>query len=231
MIRGLVTLALTGFLGAAAATQSGQPAAESPQPDSPIPSGHPPIPLPKPAADWPTAKPEDVASIDAILKAFYEAPAGPPGQAREWDRFRSLFVPDARLIPARPGTEGSAGAFYLTVSDYIEANKVYFEKGGFFDTEIARTTESFANIVHVWSTYESRRKSPEAAPYLRGINSIQLLKDKDRYWIMNVFWDYERPDAPIPAKYLPAATPAPAAPAAPVPAPAPPPASPATANP
>jgi hypothetical protein len=200
MIRGIAILTVTGFLSAVGAMQTGQPHDDGSQ--GGVPAGHPPIPLPKPAADWPKAKADDVGSIDAILKAFYEAPAGAPGQARDWDRYRSLFVPDARMIPARPGTEGASGAYYLPVSDYIEANKKYFEKGGFADKEVARRIESFGNIVHVWSTYESRRKADDPAPYIRGINSIQMLKDGDRYWIINVFWDYERPDNAIPEKYL-----------------------------
>lgn len=167
-----------------------------------VPSGHPQIQLPKVGENWPKAKPEDVASIDAIIKAFYDAPAGDPGVARDWARYVSLFVPDARFIPARAGDKGSAGAIFLSAGDYIEANKSYFEKGGFNDKEIARRTESFGNIVHIWSTYESRRKSTDLVPYLRGINSIQLLKDGSRYWIVNVYWDSERPDAQIPAKYF-----------------------------
>ncbi|MBM4107557.1 MAG: hypothetical protein FJ255_01885 [Phycisphaerae bacterium] len=167
-----------------------------------VPTGHPQIPVPRVEEDWPRAAPDDVASIDAILKAFYEAPAGLPGQARDWDRFRSLFVPSARMIPARPGADGTSGAYFLTISDYVDANRTYFEKGGFSDREVGRRTEEFGNIVHVWSTYESRRKLDDPAPYIRGVNSVQLLKDGNRYWIVNVFWDYERPDTPIPDKYL-----------------------------
>ena len=63
--------------------------------------------------------------------------------------------------------------------------------------------QQFGNIVHVWSTYESRHNADDATPFARGINSIQLLKDGDRYWIVNILWDSERPSNPIPAKYLP----------------------------
>ncbi len=41
----------------------------------------------------PTAKPSDVESVDAILKALYDVISGPAGQKRDWDRFRSLFLP------------------------------------------------------------------------------------------------------------------------------------------
>ncbi len=193
----IVALASTlALLGLAAA----QP--EQPEKKQGVPSGHPQIPIPQVGDNWPKAKSADVESLDAIMKAFYEAPAGAPGQARDWDRYLSLFVPDARLIAARQGADGSAGAIFLPAPDYVAANKTYFEKGGFQDKEVARRVESFGNMVQVWSTYESRHKAEDPAPYVRGINSIQLLKDTNRYWIVNVFWDYEKPDLTIPEKYL-----------------------------
>lgn len=183
-------------VGAAAAMQQG---ASPAQPG--VPQGHPQIPMPKVGDNWPKARPEDVASVEAIVKAFYDVPAGAAGQQRDWARYLSLFVPDARLIAARPGADGTAGAMFLSVADYVEANRTYFEKGGFFDKEIARRTQTFGNMTHVWSTYESRRKAEDEKPYLRGINSLQILRDGDRYWIINAFWEYERPDNPLPEQY------------------------------
>lgn len=70
------------------------------------------------------------------------------------------------------------------------------------DRESARRVEAFGNVAHVWSTYESRRGAADSAPYARGVASIQLLKDSGRWWIMNIFWDFEREGNPIPEKYL-----------------------------
>jgi hypothetical protein len=193
-------LVLSGVLGLAPYQPASQPPTK-PDAQPRLPAGHPQIQAPKPGADWPKADPADVASVDAIVKAFYASIAGDAGQPRQWDRYRSLFVPDARLIAARPGEGNTSGAFFLTVSDYVAANRDYFEKGGFFDTEIARRIEAFGNMTHVWSTYESRRQKDAPQPYVRGINSIQLLKDGERYWIVNVFWEYERPGLSLPEKY------------------------------
>ena len=78
------------------------------------------------------------------------------------------------------------------------------EKTGFFEREIARKTEAYGNIMHVFSTYESRRTGdPAEKPFARGINSIQLLKDGNRWWVVSIFWDAERPGNEIPAQYLP----------------------------
>src|SRR5688500_13434737 len=89
----------------------------------------------------PAANPADVASIDAILAALYDVISGPAGQARNWDRFRSLFAPGARLIPARPRPDGGADAVVLDVDGYIGRTSRFFEQNGFFEKELARKTE------------------------------------------------------------------------------------------
>ncbi len=189
-------LCLCSVLGAA---QPAVPPGHQPvQPQ--MPAGHPEVPAA--TVEWPAPKPGDVDSIDAILAAMYAAPAGDPGQAREWDRYRALFVPDARMIAARPGAEGSSLAMYMTIGSYIDANRKYFEKGGFHDKEVARRVQEFGNIAHVWSTFESRQRAADPQPYVRGINSIQLLNDGTRWWIVNIFWEFERPDRPIPERFL-----------------------------
>jgi hypothetical protein len=145
---------------------------------------------------------EDVGSIEGLLTAFYESTSGPAGQARDWDRLRSLCSPVTRFVASRPMGDGRAAVFTLTVEDFIQHNRTYFEKGGFFEHDVARRIERFGNIAHVWSTYESRRSEREAKPYSRGIYSIQLLHDGEAWSIVSIFWDHEREDNPIPEEYL-----------------------------
>lgn len=152
----------------------------------------------------PAARPADVASMDAVVAALYDVISGPAGQARDWDRMRSLFVPGARLIPAVAAPDGGASARVLDVEGYIGRSRQTLERNGFFEREIARRTERFGNIAHLFSTYESRHAAADPAPFARGINSIQLLKDGDRWWVVTVFWDAERPGLVIPSEYLPA---------------------------
>jgi hypothetical protein len=152
---------------------------------------------------WPVAKPSDVSSPEAILNAVYSVISGPQGQPRDWDRMRSLFIPDARLIPTLPAA-GHADAVALTIDGYIARTTARTASAGFYEHSVHNETEQFGNIVQVWSTYESRHAPTDATPFARGINSFQLLKDGDRYWIVNIFWDAESPGHPIPAQYLPA---------------------------
>ena len=152
-------------------------------------------------SDRPEADPGDVASPDAIVEAVYESISGAAGEARDWDRFRSLFVPDARLIPSGRRPDGTAGHQAMAVDRYVEGATQAFAESGFFEREIHAVSERYADIAHVFSTYESRRDPDDAQPFQRGINSFQLWFDGERWWIVNILWHGEREDAPIPERY------------------------------
>ncbi len=150
----------------------------------------------------PTAAVEDVESIDAIIAALYDVISGPAGEKRDWDRFRSLFVPEAKLIPTGfPENGDRARARFSSVDAYIETSGPFLEERGFFESEIGRVTERFENIAHAFSTYDSRW-TPEGDVFQRGINSIQLLWDGERWWISNIMWRGVGPEFEIPGKYM-----------------------------
>ena len=153
-------------------------------------------------AALPAARAADVASLDAIIAALYDVISGPAGQKRDWGRFRSLFYPGARLVPTGHPPGGPARAFVITPDEYAARSGPMLEQRGFFERELSRTIEQFGSVTHVFSTYDSKSTLEDAAPFARGINSIQLLNDGTRWWVMTIFWDAERPGLTIPDKYL-----------------------------
>ena len=155
------------------------------------------------SAPPPAARPADVASVDAIITALYDVISGPVGEKRDWDRLRSLFAPGAKMLPVVRQPDGTFGPMILTPEDYIARSGDMLEKYGFSEKEIARRSEQFGNIVHVWSTYEGKFAAPNPpVPPPRGINSIQLYNDGKRWWVLNLMWEAERPDNKLPEKYL-----------------------------
>lgn len=164
-------------------------------------------PLRPPSVDTsprPEAAPADVGSVDAILAALYDVISGPAGEKRDWNRFRSLMAPNARLMPTRAMPNGKADVVMWSADDYVNAAGARLEQTGFFEREVHRVSESYGNITHAFSTYESRRTGDVSEkPFARGINSIQLLHDGARWWIVSIFWDAERPGNELPPKYLP----------------------------
>lgn len=148
------------------------------------------------------ANQKDVGSVDAIVGALYNVISGPAGEKRNWARLRTLFIPEAKMIPTTSKPGGLGVKKVLSVEDYIRTSGPFLEKNGFYENEIGRRTERYGQIVHVFSTYESRQKQDDPKPFMRGINSIQLWYDGSRWWIMNVMWENESAGNPIPEKYL-----------------------------
>jgi len=158
------------------------------------------------ATPAPAAKPADVASPDAIMAATYDVISGPAGQQRDWDRFRSLFVPGARLIPVVAKKTGSGyDTRIITPDEYAQHADAYFQKNGFAEREISRKAERYGNIMQIFSTYESRHDAKDAEPFARGINSFQLFYDGSRWWVVTIYWLEETPENPLPKEFLPPA--------------------------
>lgn len=183
-------LALTGI--AAAQTPAAPPAAPAQA-----------VATPQPPA------PADAASMDAIVKAIYDGVSHPPGKDGDWTHLRTIFLPGARLTPPKRPTGEFA---FLTAEEFIDrVSKGIASRNaqggggdkGFSEREIARRTDCFGNVCQIFSTYESRYTAADPKPFVRGINSIQLVKDGNRWWVANVVWDQEAEGKPIPAAYSP----------------------------
>jgi hypothetical protein len=148
------------------------------------------------------ARPDDVATIDGLIKAYYEVVSGPKGQPRDWARDRTLHIPDARFVAMSVDTAGKPVAAIMSHQQYVERSEPVLAQEGFFESEIHRVTRRFGHIAHVFSTYESRRTA-DGPVIARGINSLELYWDGARWWIVANLWDQERPGNPIPGEYLP----------------------------
>lgn len=184
------TLAIA-FLATATIVSAARPAQEKTQEKTPEKSAAP--------AATSAANPKDVESVDAILAALYGVISGPAGE-RDWNRFRSLFLPEARMGAVRKKPDGSFIASTFTAEGYVERAGSYFKEHAFYESELSRKTEEFGHEAHVFSTYESRN-APGEKPFARGINSIQLFNDGKRWYVVSIFWDEERQENPLPEKY------------------------------
>jgi hypothetical protein len=142
----------------------------------------------------------DVTSIDAITSTLYQVISGEPGMARDWDRFRNLFKPEARLIPTRKDENGKLIIKAMSPDEYIQLFQSRIPTG-FFEREIHRASEEYGTVVHLFSTYETRDKK-DGPITNRGINSIQLFYDGTRYYVVNIFWCAESMGFTLPEKYL-----------------------------
>jgi hypothetical protein len=145
--------------------------------------------------------PKDVASIDSIIKAFYESISGPAGQPRQWGRDKTLYIPGVKFV----SMSEQHGKIAMRVRDhqqFVDSSNAGLVRDGFYETELGRIERRFGNTAHVLSSYEMRTK-PDGPVLGRGVNSIHLVFDGNRWWITHAIWDDERPNNPIPADLLP----------------------------
>jgi hypothetical protein len=152
----------------------------------------------------------DVESLDGIVVALYASVSFPTSGAPDWARFRNLFEPSALMIridprlTVLPPAEREAPALLATpVEAYIERTQAMIDAGnlrGFEERELVRRTEVFGDIAQVFSSYE---RCADGGQIVRGVNSMQLVKDGVRWWIAAIAWTDETPDNLLPARFLP----------------------------
>lgn len=161
---------------------------------------------PAPAAEPPpvAGDPKDVGSIDALMKALYQVISGPAGQERNWERARTLFMPDVRMIAVSPDKAGKPSVRMMSFPEYVERVKPVFLKQGFYESEIKRSVRQFGNVAQVFTSYESRH-NPGEEPLARGLNAVQVYFDGQRWWIASIVWDTDRPGNRLPAELAPEA--------------------------
>jgi hypothetical protein len=136
-------------------------------------------------------RPSKLATLDGILQASYECISGPARQQRDWETFRSLFVPGARLMPVVSVGPEAPRVRVLSPEDYIKRVEPIFAVEDFWERESGREVEQFGRVAHVLSHYVSLR-SPDGESFEKGTNSIQLFWDDARWWIVSIMWNTSR---------------------------------------
>jgi len=148
----------------------------------------------------PQAGPADVATVVSLVRASYETMSGPAGQARQWRRDGTLYMPAATFVAVQT-RDGRVQATVLTPEEYRRTNFPGFEQEGIYETEVGRHVERFGNVAQVRSVAVARR-TPEGPALGRYVNYFQLYWDGARWWIAGMVWDEETPSRPIPAAWI-----------------------------
>jgi len=149
------------------------------------------------------ARQEDVLTLDGIIKAYYEVISGPAGRPREWARDRTLYIPGIRFVVFEEDAGNKIMAHLLTHQEFVDASNEDAVGKGFYEREVHRVAHRYGNVVHVFSTSESRR-TPGGPVLGRSVDSLELYWDGQRWWITNAnIWPKARPGAPLPPEFQP----------------------------
>jgi hypothetical protein len=149
-----------------------------------------------------SARPADVGSIDGLMTALYQVLSGPAGQAREWGRDGTLYLKDSRFIWWETDDAGKRRMVNVDHQGAVDLLNAEMVEKGYFVREIHRVAHVYGNMAEILSTYEAR-ETPQGPVTERGVNSLQLVNDGKRWWIMALAFDEESPHQPIPRELLP----------------------------
>ena len=148
-------------------------------------------------AEGPNADPEDVATIDALMKAYYESVSGHPGK-RDGERMLTLFIDGGKISIGLDGKEPT----HELAEDYLRTERFLTISEDFFEREISRDTQQFGRMANVISTYGISDAMENTDYRARGVTVFQLVQHDDRWWILSTMWQRESPDVPLPANLL-----------------------------
>lgn len=81
----------------------------------------------------------DVETIDGMVEALYATISGEKGEPRQWERFRKLFIPEARLISTGKNQSRELSYSVSSPEEFIENANDYFVQNGFFEYETHRS--------------------------------------------------------------------------------------------
>lgn len=139
---------------------------------------------------------EDVSTISGLIKASYEVVSGAKGAKRKWERDRSLHHPSAMYAYTRSDGEQAV----ITLSEFHDDTDALTMETDFYESEVNREVRVFGKIAHVWSTYQTQL-AKDGPVERRGINSIQLIYQEDRWWIISWIFDKEKEGQNIPRSF------------------------------
>jgi len=151
------------------------------------------------AADPPV---EAVAAVDRTLEALYRSFCFDAGGQADWDGMRSLFADGASFVaPIHDGGTPRA----VRADEFVRDFRTWiadseFGRTGLHERIVRARIDLFGTIAHAFVTFEGF-VPPDGEVTTRGVDSIQLVKDGERWLVASFSTQYESENAPLPARF------------------------------
>ena len=147
---------------------------------------------------------EAARSPEGLIEWLYDMVSFGPGPEPDWEMFREVFLDEAVLVFS---PRGDRPMRVMDVDGFIRDWEEFYrdaglESTGFTETIGGMSVWSYGSIAHAFVIFEPRLGPPEAPMRGRGLDSIELAHDGERWWIASITTDFEDPENPIPEDLL-----------------------------
>ena len=136
------------------------------------------------------------ATPGEAVEALYDVISGPVGEARDWDRFRAMFLEGAQMTVLAPTLEGEERVVTLSIEDYVARNSERLSEMGFTEAETRRQTHLYGGLATILSAYEATR-ADTGATIATGVNTIVLARQEGVWKVASLAWRSETEDWPV----------------------------------
>jgi len=137
-------------------------------------------------------------SAEGVVRELYRLVCVAVGDSTDWNAVRNLFIPEA-VIHLRVSKDASS-TFDLEgwIQDFVDFNtKARVKERGFEEKIVRMDTLVFRDIAHVLVLYEARILDSPRPPTV-GVDSIELIRRDNRWWIAAITNDLPTPEHPVP---------------------------------
>lgn len=135
-----------------------------------------------------------------LVEALYDMVSFGPGPEPDWNMFRDVFLADALLVVAPNRTQPMRP---MDVDGFIQDWEDFFRDfeladKGFSETIVAIEVTEFGGIAHAFVIFEPRVGGDAPGRRVRGLDSIEMAWDGNRWWVASIATDFEGPGKTIP---------------------------------
>lgn len=139
---------------------------------------------------------DDRAEIETTIDNLYDVISGPVGEARDFDRMRSLFVENASMGAVTAGPDGEGRGVVFGVEGYIERSGEWLVENGFTETATRTDIDIWGELAVARSSYEGVN-GRTGETILIGVNFITLFKIEGEWKVASILWRQQTEDIPV----------------------------------
>lgn len=137
-----------------------------------------------------------VQTIEGITAKMLELISGPVGQERNWEEFRTLFLPTAQFISLNPQAKDGEKARSLNLEEFVRMLGPLYAKEGFYEEPLNIQINEFNGMANAFQSYTARNSS--RTYQAKGINNFILVHVDNRWWIASSTWANEDTNNRVP---------------------------------
>ncbi len=139
---------------------------------------------------------DDSDTLEAFGREVMRALSWSADNGPDWESFRTLFHPDARLVPAaRPAAP-------IPVDTFIERMDAQRESGSlrdFQEQQVSLRVHRFGNVANLFQTFRTIVNHGEPG---YGTSAMVWIRDEDTWKCITMAWDAQTNGKKIPEHYF-----------------------------